>query len=74
MLHEHAVKFSTQLDHYLSGVLWVYRNTPHESTKEKMSYLLFGTDCCTPTETTFLPKEPMEHIDVEEYKKGTCCC
>ena len=61
-----------------------YRNTPHEGTKEKPSYLLFGTDFRSPTEATFLPVEPMEHIDMEKYReelvlslsstRGTCSC
>ena len=33
-----------QWDQYLSGVLWAYRNTPHSSTGEKSSILLFGFD------------------------------
>ena len=69
MLRKHAVKFGNQWDRYLSGVLWAYRNTPHEATKEKPSYLLFGIDCRSPTEAAFLPTEPMEPIDVTEYRE-----
>ena len=69
MLRKHAMKFSNQWDRYSSGVLWAYRNIPHEATKEKPSYLLFGTDCRFPTEATFLPIEPIEYTDVEEYKE-----
>ena len=69
MLRKHAMKFGNQWDCYLSGVLWAYRNTPHEATKEKPSYLLFGTDCRFPTEAAFLPIEPIEYTDVEEYKE-----
>ena len=54
-LRKHAVKFGVQWDRYLSGVLWAYRNTPHESTGEKPSFLLFGIDCRTPTEAALLP-------------------
>ena len=49
-LRKHAAKFGTQWDKYLPGILWAYRNTPHEATGEKPSYLLFGLDCRTPTE------------------------
>ena len=45
MLRKHAGRFGLQWDRYLSGVLWAYRNTPHESTGEKLSFLLFGMDC-----------------------------
>ena len=69
MLRKHAMKFGIQWDHYLSGVLWVYRNTLHEGTKEKPSYLLFSNNCHSPTEAAFLPTEPIEYIDVEEYRE-----
>ena len=69
MLRKHAGRFGNQWDRYLSGVLWAYRNTPHEATKEKPSYLLFGTDCRFPTEAAFLPTEPTEYGDILEYRE-----
>lgn len=45
MLRKHVNRFGTQWDKYLSGILWAYRNTPHDSTGEKPSFLLFGIDC-----------------------------
>ena len=42
MLQKTCAKFGQQWDRFLPGVLWAYRNTPHESTKEKPSFLLFG--------------------------------
>ena len=45
MLRKQASKYGTQWDKYLYGVLWAYRNTPHSTTGEKPSYLLFGFDC-----------------------------
>jgi len=44
MLRKHAAKFGCQWDRYLASVLWAYRNNPHEATKEKPSFLLFGVD------------------------------
>ena len=41
---KHASRFGNQWDQYLPSVLWAYRNTPHESTGEKPSFLLFGWD------------------------------
>lgn len=41
MLRKHVAKFGGQWDRYLPGVLWAYRNTPHESTKEKPSFLVW---------------------------------
>lgn len=57
-LIKHAARFGPQWDRYLSGVLWAYRNTPHEATKEKPSFLLFGMDLRTPTEAALLPPPP----------------
>ena len=42
ILRKHASTYSNQWDRYLYGVLYAYRNVPHESTGEKPSYLLFG--------------------------------
>lgn len=55
MLRKHVAKFGGQWDMYLPGVLWAYRNTPHESTKEKPSFWLYGVDCRSPTEAALLP-------------------
>ena len=35
MLRKHADLCGKQWDQYLHGVLWAYRNTPHEATAEK---------------------------------------
>ena len=59
-------------DQYLPGVLWAYRNTPHESTGEKPSYLLFGVDCRTPTEAAYIPPSSLHPNDVTEYKEELC--
>ena len=49
ILRKQAAKFGSQWDTYLPGALWAYHNTPHSSTSEKPSYLLFGFDCRSPT-------------------------
>ena len=54
MLRKHAAKLGNQWDSYLFGVLWAYRNTPHTSTGEKPSFLLFGVDLRTPTEAIYI--------------------
>ena len=59
MLRKHADQHGTQWDQYLHGVLWAYRNTPHESTGEKPSFLLYGCDCRYPAEAAFLPEIQM---------------
>ena len=43
------------------------QNTPHESTEEKPSFLLFGMDCRSPTEAAFLPQTALEPTEVENY-------
>ena len=37
-LRKHAAKFGAQWDKFLPGVLWAYRNTPHDSTQENERY------------------------------------
>ena len=66
MLRKHAARFGMQWDTYLHRVLWAYRNTPHESTGEKPSFLLHGHDCRSPTEAALLPSS---RLDVEDYRK-----
>ena len=69
MLRKHADTFGNQWDRYLSGVLWAYRNTPHESTREKPSFLLFGLDCRSPTEAAYLPVDSLLETDVTDYRQ-----
>ena len=69
MLRKHSHKFGNQWDCYLSGILWAYRNTPHESTQEKPSFLLFGVDLRSPTEAALLPTETTCPADVSEYRE-----
>ena len=69
MLRKHAVKFGPQWDKFLPGVLWAYRNSPHETTKEKPSFLMFGLDLRSPTEAALLPVEPPEPSDVGDYRE-----
>ena len=47
ILRKHAATYGSQWDCYLYGVLYAYRNVPHDSTGEKPSYLLYGVDCRT---------------------------
>ena len=69
MLRKHAARFGAQWDRYLSGALWAYRNTPHDSTREKPSFLLFGFDCRSPTEAALLPETPIGPTDVSDYRE-----
>ena len=69
MLRKHVSRFGTQWDKYLSGVLWAYRNTPHDTTGEKPSYLLFGLDCRSPTEAELTPPTEWSPISVTDYRE-----
>ena len=69
MLRKHASRFGNQWDRYLSGVVWAYRNVPHESTGEKPSFLMFGVDLRTPTEAALLPPTPLESGDIDDYRE-----
>ena len=69
LLRKQAAKFGAQWDTYLSGALWAYCNTPHTSTGEKPSYLLFGYDCHSPTEATMLPTTPHRPVNISDYRE-----
>jgi len=68
-LHKHAATYGNQWDKYLYGVLYAYRNIPHKSTGEKPSYLLYRTDCRTPSEVAIPPPFPMSWSDVADYRE-----
>ena len=69
MLRKHADKFGTQLDKLFSGLLWTYRNTPNESTGIKPSFLPFGIDCCSPSESALSPPSQLEPTDITDYRE-----
>ena len=69
MLRKHAASYGPQWDKYLSGVLWAYRNTPHDSTGEKLSFLLFGVDCHSPTDAVFLLTAISPGISFTDYRQ-----
>lgn len=69
ILRKHAGTYGRQWDRYLPGVLWAYWNTPHEATREKPSFLLFGMDCRTPSEAAYLKPTNLYPIDVDDYRE-----
>ena len=69
MLRKHVEKRGKQWDTCLHGLLWAYRNTPHESTGEKPSFLLFGKDLRSPSEAAFLPLQETVNTDVTDYRR-----
>ena len=69
MIRKHAARFGNEWDQYLSGILWSYRNTPHSSTGEKPSFLLFGVDCRSPTEAAFMPTSRLQPTDIVDYRE-----
>ena len=68
-LRKHAARFGCQWDCFLHGILWAYRNTPHSSTGEKPSFLLYGVDCRSPSEAAYLPPSSTVPTDVCDYRK-----
>ena len=66
MIRKHVTDFGKQWDQYLHSLLWAYQNTPHESTGEKPSFLLFGMDCRSPTEASLMPLSELRPVDVED--------
>lgn len=73
MLRKHASSYGDQWDQYLSAVVWAYRNTPHEATGEKPSFLLYGTDCRTPMEAVYLSSTELSMTDVSDYRQELIC-
>lgn len=69
ILRKHAAKFGCQWDRFLPGILWAYRNTPHTSTGEKPSFLLYGVDCRSPTEAAYLPTTEVHPTDIDDYRE-----
>ena len=65
-VNKYADRFGCQWDRYLSGILWAYRNTPHNTTGGKV---LFGTDLRAPTEAAFLPPSSVTPTDVDDYRE-----
>jgi len=64
MIRKHVDQFGSQWDKYIPGLLWAYRNTPHESTSEIHSFLLFGFDCHSPTENVDAASVPDYHREL----------
>ena len=58
------LSLETSGDPYILGFLWAYCNTPHDSTGEKTSYLLFGIDCRAPLESSLLSAGRLAHTSV----------
>ena len=69
MLRTHAARFGNQWDLMLPGVLFAYRNTPHESTGEKPSFLAFGVDPRTPPEAAWMSSTPLLPTDLNDYQE-----
>ena len=67
--HKHAATYGPQWDRYLSGILFAYRNMPHDSMGEKPSYLLFGVDCRTPTDAEFLNLTSLQLTNIQDYRE-----
>jgi len=69
MLRKHVDVYGKQWDRNLHRVLWAYRNTPHEATGEKPSFLMYGRDCRYPIESAFLPVNEVEGADLTDYRQ-----
>ena len=59
----------SEVDVYLPGALWAYRNVPHDSTNEQPSFLLLGIDCHTPMEAALLPPQELEPTEISDYRE-----
>ena len=66
MLRKHTATLGKQWDTFLPGILLAYRNMPHEASKEKPPFLLFGLDCKS---ATLLPPEHPDPVSIEDYRE-----
>ncbi len=69
MFRKHTAQFGKQWDQFLPGVLGMYGNTPHDTTLEKPSLLLFGVDLRSPTEVALLPPHDLERADLSDFRE-----
>ncbi len=69
MLCKHASRYGNEWDKHLYGVLWAYRNTPHETTGERPSFLLYGRDLRSPVEAELLPYSGEPPMTTEQYRE-----
>ena len=69
MLRKHVARFENQWDQFLYGVQWAYRNTPHNTTGEKPSSLLFGIDLHAPSEAALTPISSFSPVGLEDYRE-----
>jgi len=70
MLRKHVARFGNQWDQFLYGVQWAYRNTPHNTTREKPSFLLFGIDLRAPSEAALALLFSMTPVGLEDYREN----
>jgi len=63
ILKEPVGHYGSEWDQYLARILLTYRNTPHDSTDEKPSFLSFGMDCHSPTEVGLSPQLSFTETD-----------
>ncbi len=69
MLRKHASRYGNEWDRNLYGILWAYRNTPHETTGERPSFLLYGRDLRSPVEAELLPYSGEPPMTTEQYRE-----
>ena len=51
----------------LSGLLWAYGSTPHESTSEKSFSIMFGVDYGYTSEIALMPTSLLEPTELTDY-------
>ena len=69
ILYKNVTTYGNQWDCYLYGILYAYRNVPHESTGEKRLCFLFGMSCRTPSEAAYIPPARMQLTDIGDYRE-----
>ena len=68
MLAKTVEKSGRDWDTRLPYVLFAYRSSLQESTRESPFFLLYGRDPCLPTEQTLSPPPSRQVLDLDDYK------
>ena len=68
MLSKCVTQYGRDWDERLPYVLFAYRASVHESTRESPFYLLYGRDPRLPTETALCQPTTKYQVDIQDYR------
>lgn len=69
-----SVDVGVEWDKQLPMLLFAYRSTIQESTRESPFFLVYGRDPRLPTISTMEPPRPEYTVDLDDYKSELVTC